>query len=485
MHIDDTVFDLREKLDDKLFNSQELAQHYIDRINKYNPKLNSVITTTFESAQKKAQEFDHQNKKTKSLLAGIPILHKDVFCTTGIKTSCGSKMLDNFISPYNATVVEKCNQNDLITLGKTNLDEFCMGSSNESSYYGPAKNPWNLKYTPGGSSGGSAAAVAARLIPFATGTDTGGSIRQPASFCGITGVKPTYGRVSRYGMVAYASSLDQGGVLARSAEEASALLQVISGHDPKDSTSVEKPIFSNIDTNFNLKGLKIGLPAEFFSKELDPKIKSTLLHAVKQYEALGAEIIDISLPNIKLALPAYYIIAPAEASANFSRYDGVRYGYRCDKPVDLMDLYERSRSEGFGEEVKRRILVGSYVLSSGYYDAYYIKAQKIRRLISNDFQSAFKKCDIIASPVTPTTAFKLGEKNNNPIEMYLSDIYTIPVNLAGLPALSHPAGFVKDMPVGLQLIANHFDETTMLSVAHQFQSATDWHIQQPKAYEGR
>jgi aspartyl-tRNA(Asn)/glutamyl-tRNA(Gln) amidotransferase subunit A len=393
-------------------------------------------------------------------------------------------MLDNFISPYSATVVEKCEENEIITLGKTNLDEFCMGSSNESSFYGNVKNPWNLKCTPGGSSGGSAAAVAARLAPFATGTDTGGSIRQPAAYCGITGVKPTYGRVSRFGMVAYASSLDQGGVLARSAEEASALLQAMSGHDPKDSTSVNKPIFEKNEDYTNLKGLKIGLPKEFFSKDLNPQMKQTLMHAVKQYEALGATIVDISLPNIELALPAYYIIAPAEASANLSRYDGVRYGYRCDKPADLMDLYERSRSEGFGDEVKRRILVGSYVLSSGYYDDYYIKAQKIRRLVSNDFQAAFKQCDIIASPVTPTTAFKLGEKSNDPIEMYLSDIYTIPVNLAGLPALSHPAGFIKEMPVGLQLIANHFEETKMLSVAHLFQSATDWHIQQPTAFEG-
>ncbi|MFT6834658.1 MAG: aspartyl-tRNA(Asn)/glutamyl-tRNA(Gln) amidotransferase subunit A [Francisellaceae bacterium] len=485
MHIDDTIFNLRKKLDDKQFSTTELVEHYIDRIKQYNPKLNAVITPTFDSAIKQAKKTDQSNNKPQGLLSGIPILHKDIFCTKGVRTSCGSKYLDNFISPYDATLVEKSNKHNLIMLGKTNLDEFCMGSSTETSYYGRTANPWNLKCTPGGSSGGSAAAVAARLAPFATGTDTGGSIRQPASFCGITGVKPTYGRVSRFGMVAYASSLDQGGVLARSAEEASALLQALSGHDPKDSTSLNKEVFSNLDRKLNLKGTKIGMPKEFFSNDLNPEIKKVLEHAIKQYENLGAEIVDISLPNIKLALPAYYIIAPAEASANLSRYDGVRYGYRCKNPVDLMDLYERSRSESFGDEVKRRILVGAYVLSSGYYDAYYLKAQKIRRLISNDFQSAFKKCDVIASPVTPTTAFKLGTKTNDPTEMYLSDIYTIPVNLAGLPALSQPAGFLKGMPVGLQLIANHYEETKMLSIAHQYQLVTDWHIQQPTAYEGK
>jgi aspartyl-tRNA(Asn)/glutamyl-tRNA(Gln) amidotransferase subunit A len=393
-------------------------------------------------------------------------------------------MLDNFIAPYNATVVEKFNQAGAVMLGKLNMDEFAMGSSNETSFYGAVKNPWDINMVPGGSSGGSAAAVSARLAVCATGTDTGGSIRQPAALCGITGLKPTYGRVSRYGMIAYASSLDQGGPMARSAEDAAILLQTMAGFDKKDSTSVDIPVPNYCSgLNNSIDGLKIGLPKEFFGEGLNNDVAATLETAINEYRKLGAEIIEISMPNLKLAIPAYYVIAPAECSANLSRFDGVRYGYRCENPVDLTDLYTRSRGEGFGKEVKRRILMGTYALSTGYYDAYYLKAQKIRRLISEDFKSCLAKVDVIMGPVTPTTAFGIGEKLDDPIEMYLSDIYTIAVNLAGLPAMSIPAGFIDGMPVGLQIIGNYFAEDRLLNIAHQYQQVTDWHQHTPKCFK--
>ncbi|MCG8672892.1 MAG: Asp-tRNA(Asn)/Glu-tRNA(Gln) amidotransferase subunit GatA, partial [Pseudomonadales bacterium] len=410
---------------------------------------------------------------------------KDIFCTQGVKTSCGSKMLDNFIAPYDATVVEKLSAAGTISLGKTNMDEFAMGSSNETSFYGPAKNPWNTEYVPGGSSGGSAAAVAARLAPAATGTDTGGSIRQPASLCGITGLKPTYGRVSRWGMIAFASSLDQGGPMTQTAEDAALMLKAMAGFDQRDSTSIDQPVPDySAAINNDIAGLKIGLPTEFFQEGLDDDVKAVIDAAIKQYEALGATVKEVSLPNTHLAVPAYYVIAPAEASSNLSRFDGVRFGYRCEGPADLTDLYERSRGEGFGEEVKRRILVGTYALSAGYYDAYYLKAQKVRRLIKDDYDKAFQDVDVIMGPTAPTPGFKIGEKSEDPVSMYLSDIYTIAVNLAGLPALTVPAGFANGLPVGLQIIGKHFDESKLLNVGHRFQLETDWHQQLPENFKG-
>ncbi|KAG1661950.1 Glutamyl-tRNA(Gln) amidotransferase subunit A [Nymphon striatum] len=392
-------------------------------------------------------------------------------------------MLDNFIAPYNATVVEKLKSIGMPMLGKTNMDEFAMGSSNENSYYGAVKNPWDLDRVPGGSSGGSAAAVAAKLAPIATGTDTGGSIRQPASLTGITGIKPTYGRVSRYGMIAYASSLDQGGVFASSAADSALLLQAMSGFDEKDSTSVDLPVPDLSKTlDDSLQGLKIGLPKEYFEEGLNSEVAKVIESAIEEYKKLGAEIVEVSLPNTHLAIPAYYVIAPAEASSNLSRFDGVRYGYRCEDPVDLTDMYMRSRGDAFGREVKRRIMTGTYALSAGYYDAYYLKAQKIRRLISEDFKNVFEKVDVIMGPVAPETAFKIGEKSDDPISMYLSDIYTIALNLAGLPGMSVPAGFANGMPVGLQIIGDAFTEGKMLNVAHQYQQATDWHKQMPSKY---
>jgi aspartyl-tRNA(Asn)/glutamyl-tRNA(Gln) amidotransferase subunit A len=393
-------------------------------------------------------------------------------------------MLDNFIAPYDATVVEKMKAAGVVSLGKTNMDEFAMGSSNETSYYGPVKNPWDLGSVPGGSSGGSAAAVAARLLPGVTGTDTGGSIRQPAALCGISGLKPTYGRVSRYGMIAFASSLDQGGPMARSAEDLAMLLNAMAGFDPRDSTSVEHLVPDYTDgLGASIKGLKIGLPKEYFGEGLDPEVAKVIEAAVDEYRRLGAEVQEISLPNTKLAVPAYYVIAPAEASSNLSRYDGVRFGYRCENPQDLEDLYKRSRGEGFGEEVKRRILVGTYGLSAGYYDAYYLKAQQIRRLIRDDFIQALDEVDVIMGPVTPSVAFRFGEKGDDPVQMYLSDVYTIAVNLAGVPAMSIPAGFAKGLPVGLQLIGGYFDEARLLNVGHKFQQVTDWHRAVPKGFE--
>ncbi len=479
-----TLTELSLGLRSGAFSSVELTQTFLQRISQHQD-LNAYITVTEELALQQALAADVRLANgTADCLTGIPIAQKDIFCTLDVKTTCGSKMLDNFIAPYNATVVEKLNQSGAVMLGKLNMDEFAMGSSNETSYYGAVKNPWNITTVPGGSSGGSAAAVAARLAVCATGTDTGGSIRQPAALCGITGLKPTYGRVSRYGMIAYASSLDQGGPMTRSAEDAAIVLQTMAGFDAKDSTSVDLPVPNySAELNNSLAGLKIGLPKEFFSDGLNSDVAAVLATAIDEYRKLGAEIIDISMPNLKLAIPAYYVIAPAECSANLSRFDGVRYGYRCENPKDLTDLYTRSRGEGFGKEVKRRILMGTYALSTGYYDAYYLKAQKIRRLISDDFKNALAKVDVIMGPVTPTTAFGIGEKMDDPIEMYLSDIYTIAINLAGVPAMSIPAGFVAGMPVGLQLIGSYFAEDRLLNIAHQYQQVTDWHQQTPNGFE--
>jgi aspartyl-tRNA(Asn)/glutamyl-tRNA(Gln) amidotransferase subunit A len=466
------------------FSSRELTQVFLDRI-KQHSELNAYITVTEEIALRNAEAADARIAKgDATLLTGIPIAQKDIFCTEGVKTSCGSKILDNFIAPYDATVVAKLNQAGAVMLGKLNMDEFAMGSSSETSFYGVVKNPWDITVVPGGSSGGSAAAVAARLAVAATGTDTGGSIRQPAAHCGITGLKPTYGRVSRYGMIAYASSLDQGGPMAHSAEDAAILLQAMAGFDDKDSTCVDLPVPDyTAGLNESLKGLKIGLPREFFGEGLNGDVASAIEAAVNEYRKLGAEIQDVSIPDLDLAIPAYYVIAPAECSANLSRFDGVRFGYRCKNPVDLTDLYTRSRGEGFGKEVKRRILMGTYALSAGYYDAYYIKAQKVRRLISEDFKRALSEVDVLMGPVTPTTAFAIGEKMGNPVEMYLSDIYTIAINLAGLPAMSVPAGFVDGKPVGLQIIGNYFAEAKLLNIAHRYQQVTDWHLRTPQDLE--
>ena len=467
------------------FTSVELTQHYLDRIKTHNDEINAFITICEDTALEQARAADIQlQQKTAGKLTGIPLAHKDIFCTQGIRTSCASKMLDNFISPYDATVVEKINTAGMVTLGKTNMDEFAMGSSNETSFYGPVKNPWDTDRVPGGSSGGSAAAMAARLAPIATGTDTGGSIRQPAALCNLTGLKPTYGRISRYGMIAFASSLDQAGPMAHSAEDAALLLNVMAGFDERDSTSVDRDVPDYSTTlNDSLEGLRIGLPKEFFSDDLDPQIATVIDTAIKHYESLGATVKEITLPNSGLSVPTYYVVAPAECSSNLSRMDGVRFGHRCDNPKDLDDLYNRSRGEGFGEEVKRRIMIGTYALSAGYYDAYYLKAQQCRRLISDDFKQAFNEVDVIMSPTAPTTAFKTGEKTDDPVAMYLADIYTISTNLAGLPGMSIPAGFVNGLPVGLQLIGNYFDEARLLNIAHKYQQETDWHKQTPENFQ--
>ena len=476
-----TLVELSQGLANGDFSSVELTQTLLDRILAEDGRYNSFITITAEQALEQAKAADARIAAgNATALTGLPLAHKDIFCTEGVRTSCGSRMLDNFVAPYNATVIEAFNAAGAVSLGKTNMDEFAMGSSNESSFYGPALNPWDLERVPGGSSGGSATAVAARLVPGVTGTDTGGSIRQPAALTGITGIKPTYGRVSRYGMVAFASSLDQGGPMAHTAEDCALMLQAMAGFDPKDSTSINREVDdyrANLDKP--LDGLKIGLPKEYFSDEVDPEIAQAVQAAIKQYEALGATVKEISLPNTELCIPAYYIIAPAEASSNLSRYDGVRYGYRCDNPADLEDLYKRTRGEGFGDEVKRRIMIGTYALSAGYYDAYYLKAQRIRRLIQQDFVAAFNEVDVIMGPTTPHPAFKLGEKTNDPVAMYLEDIFTISVNLAGLPGMSIPCGLAQGLPVGLQLIGNYFDEARLLNIAHRFQQATDWHTQAP------
>jgi len=480
-----TLAQLSIALESKKISSEELTRLYIERCNKHNNSLNCFITITEEEALKKARQADKKRASGDyNLLTGIPIAQKDIFCTNGTRTTCGSKMLDNFVAPYDATLIKKMNDAGLIMLGKTNMDEFAMGSSNETSFYGPVKNPWDDCRVPGGSSGGSASAVAARLSPAATGTDTGGSIRQPSSFCGITGLKPTYGRVSRYGMVAFASSLDQGGPMTQTAEDAALIMNIIAGFDEHDSTSTEKPIDNYTEKlNNSIKGLKIGLPKQYFDESLDNNVAEVIENGLKELEKLGAKCVDVELPHTELSIPAYYVVAPAECSSNLSRYDGVRFGHRCKEPKDLSDLYCRSRQEGFGKEVKRRIMTGTYVLSAGYYDAYYIKAQKIRQIISNDFQNVFKNVDIIAGPTTTGVAFKLNEKLNDPISMYLSDLYTVSVNLAGLPAISVPSGFINKLPVGMQLIGNYFQESLLMNVAHQYQKVTDWHQKIPQAYE--
>ncbi len=477
-----TIKQLQQGLAEKQFSSVEITQDYLNKINQHNTDINCFISVTDELALQQAVVADIALAKgTGSVLTGIPIAHKDIFCTDGVKTSCASKMLDNFIAPYNATVIEKFNRSGTVMLGKTNMDEFAMGSSNENSYYGSVANPWDFSRVPGGSSGGSAAAVAARLAPGATGTDTGGSIRQPAALCGITGIKPTYGRVSRYGIVAFGSSLEQAGPFAHTAEDCALLLQSMSGFDPRDSTSVDQPV-PNFSDNLNndIAGLKIGLPKEFFADGLNPDVAKVIESAIAEFRKLGAEIVDISLPNMGLSIPVYYVVAPAECSSNLSRMDGVRFGHQCENPVDLEDLYKRSRSEGFGEEVKRRIMIGTYALSAGYYDAYYLKAQQLRRLIKQDYVKAFEQVDVILCPTTPEIAFKRGEKIGDPVSMYLQDIYTLSLNLAGLPGMSIPAGFSQSMPVGFQLIGNYFEESRILNAAHKFQQATDWHLQVPE-----
>tara|TARA_R110000868_G_scaffold8205_9_gene42872 strand:+ start:48637 stop:50091 length:1455 start_codon:yes stop_codon:yes gene_type:complete len=480
-----TIAELSSMLHSKKITSVELTEHFLQRIKQHDGELNSFVTVTDELAMQQAKAADAQFADgSAGPLTGIPFAHKDIFCTDGVKTTCGSKMLDNFIAPYDATVTEKLKAAGMVMLGKTNMDEFAMGSSNETSYYGPVKNPWDTKKVPGGSSGGAVASVAAGLAPCSTGTDTGGSIRQPAAYTALTGIKPTYGRVSRWGMIAFASSLDQAGPIAHTAEDAAMLLNAMSGFDEKDSTSVEEPVPDfTAALNDSLEGVKIGLPKEYFSDQLNPDIAALVKTAATELEKLGATLHEISLPNCELAIPAYYVVAPTECSANLSRYDGVRYGYRCDDPKDLTDLYKRSRGEGFGKEVKRRLMIGTYVSSAGYYDAYYLQAQKLRRLIRNDFVEAFKKVDIILGPTAPDTAFNIGEKNDDPISMYLSDVYTAATNLAGLPGMSSPCGFIEGMPVGLQLTGNYFDESRMLNVAHQYQKVTDFHQQCPKEFK--
>ena len=480
-----TIAQLAAGLRNGDFSSEELTRACLERVAKHDNTLNSFITVSETEALQQARQADQRLKAGNgTTLTGIPVAQKDIFCTNGVLTTCGSRMLENFVAPYNATVIDKFNAAGAVMLGKTNMDEFAMGSSNETSYYGPVRNPWNAETVPGGSSGGSAAAVAARLVPAASGTDTGGSIRQPAALCGITGLKPTYGRVSRYGMIAFASSLDQGGPLAQTAEDAAILLNTMAGFDSRDSTSIDEAVPDYTATlNDAIKGLKIGLPKEYFDAGLDAAVGEKVETAIEEYKKLGAEIVEISLPNSHLAVPAYYVVAPAECSSNLSRYDGVRFGHRCEAPTDLEDLYKRSRGEGFGPEVKRRIMIGTYALSAGYYDAYYLKAQKVRRLISEDFKQAFEQVDVIMGPTSPSVAFKLGEKKDDPITMYLSDIYTIAANLAGLPGISIPAGFVNDLPVGLQIIGNYFAEARLLNVAHQYQQVSDWHTRTPAGFE--
>ena len=480
MH-DKSVAQLIAGLRAKQFTSVELSRCFLDRIAALDPGYNSFITVDETAVLAAAAAADERIAAGEAAtLTGIPIAHKDIFCTNGIRTSCGSRMLDNFVPPYDATLIDKFNREGAVILGKTNMDEFAMGSSSESSYYGPVRNPWDSSLVPGGSSGGSAAAVAALLAPAATGTDTGGSIRQPAAFCGITGIKPTYGRVSRLGMVAFASSLDQAGPMAHSAEDCALLLNSMAGYDPLDSTSSELPAEDyTARLGDSLQGLRIGLPKEYFGEGLQAGTARRIEQALKEFEAQGATLVEVSLPHSHLTIPTYYVIAPAEASTNLSRFDGVRYGHRCSDPIDLHDLYTRTREEGFGAEVKRRILIGTYALSAGYYDAYYKKAQQVRRLIKQDFTACFEQVDIIAGPTTPGPAFALGAKSDDPVAMYLEDIYTLAVNLAGLPGMSIPAGFVDGKPVGLQLIGRHFGESQLLNVAHRYQLATDWHQQRP------
>lgn len=484
MH-NNTIVELLAALKSGEFSSKELTRHYIERIKVLDSLYNAFITPLEEQALQAAEQADADRARGKELpLGGIPIAHKDIFCTRGIKSTCGSRMLDNFISPYDATVVENLTAAGAILIGKTNMDEFAMGSSSETSFYGPVKNPWDLERVPGGSSGGSATAVAARMCAGATGTDTGGSIRQPASLCGISGLKPTYGRVSRWGMVAFASSLDQAGPMTQTAADAALMLNAMAGHDAKDSTSIIDPVPDySARLNDKICGIKLGLCKEYFEDGLDANVQQCVMDAVLVLEKMGARISEVSLPNTRQSVPAYYVIAPAECSANLARYDGVRFGHRCENPVDLGDLYRRSRSEGFGAEVKRRIMVGTFALSAGYYDAYYRKAQQIRRLIKNDFVNVFEEVDMIIGPIAPSTAFRLGEKIGDPVTMYLQDIFTIASNLAGLPAASFPAGFVDGLPVGIQVIGNYLDEASILQLGHQFQLQTDWHKRTPASAE--
>ena len=479
---------LADGLAQKKFSSVELTQHFLERIARFDKAsaggLNSFITVTPELALTQAAAADASLASGNGhALTGLPLAQKDIFCSQGVRTSCGSKMLDSFISPYNAEVITRCNNAGLVMLGKTNMDEFAMGSSNETSFYGNVQNPWDTSRVPGGSSGGSAAAVAARLAPAATGTDTGGSIRQPAALCNLTGLKPSYGRISRWGMIAFASSLDQAGPMTQSAEDAALLLQVMAGHDAKDSTSIDHPVDDyRASLNDSLKGLRIGLPKQFFGEGLNPEIATLIEAAIAELKMLGATVVEVDLPNSGLSVPAYYVIAPAECSSNLSRFDGVRFGHRCENPIDLEDLYKRSRAEGFGEEVRRRVMIGTYALSAGYYDAYYLQAQRVRRLIKQDFDQAFTQCDVILGPTAPEVAFALGAKKADPVSMYLQDIYTIATNLAGLPGMSIPAGFSQGLPVGLQLIGPYWSEAKLLNVAHRYQGVTDWHTRIPAAF---
>ncbi len=481
----DTVADIAAGLAAGAFSSAEITHSYLDRIDAHDGSINAFITMCPEHALNAAHAIDTARAKGEQLplLAGVPFAHKDIFCTRGVRTSCGSRMLENFVAPYDATVVRQMREAGMIMLGKTNMDEFAMGSSNETSYYGATRNPWDVERVPGGSSGGSAAAVAAGFVPAATATDTGGSIRLPAAYCGISGIKPTYGRVSRYGMVAFASSLDQGGPMATTAADLALLMNVMHGFDPFDSTSIERQAEDFTATlAAPLQGLRAGIPREFFTSDLRPEVAAALQSAQTILAQAGVSCVDVELPSLKLAIPAYYIICSAECSSNLSRYDGVRYGYRCEDPLDLMDLYCRSRAEGFGAEVKRRILIGTFALSSGYYDAYYRKAQQLRRLIHDDFQRVFAEVDVILGPTAPDIAFRVGEKSADPVAMYLVDIYTTAANLAGLPALSIPSGIVEEMPVGLQIIGDHFGEQRLLQTAHHYQQATDWHRRRPTQF---
>ena len=476
-----SVIEISRGLEQGDYSSVEITSEYLERIKHHNPALNCFISVTEDLALQQAKTADAARAKgVVPPLTGVPLAHKDLWCTNGVLTSCGSHILDNFIAPYDATVVDRLKAAGTVMLGKTNMDEFAMGSSNENSYFGHVANPWDPKRVPGGSSGGSGAAVAAGLTPAATGTDTGGSIRQPAAFCGVTGIKPTYGRVSRYGMIAFGSSLDQGGPFAQSAADCALLLQSMAGFDPLDSTSAEQPV-PDFSAHFSdgVAGLKIGVPREYFTDSLDQRIATVIQDAAKELSKLGAKIIDVSLPNTHLSIPVYYVIAMAECSSNLSRMDGVRFGRRCENPADLEDLYKRSRGEGFGEEVKRRILVGTFALSAGYYDAYYLKAQQLRRMIKNDFEAVFEQVDLILGPTTPEVAFEIGANTDDPVSMYLQDIFTISLNLAGLPGMSLPAGFVDGLPVGMQLIGNYFDEARLLGAAHRFQQSTDWHLREP------
>jgi len=479
--INSSLKDLAALLAGKKISSLELTREFLARIGRFNPVINAYVTLDEEKTLAQARAADARIAKGEAgPLTGIPLAQKDIFCAKGWTTTCGSKMLENFVAPYDAHIIEQFDRAGAVNLGKTNMDEFAMGSSNETSYFGKVKNPWDKERVPGGSSGGSAAAVAARLCAAATGTDTGGSIRQPASLCGLSGLKPTYGVCSRYGMIAFASSLDQAGPMAKSAEDLALMMNVMAGFDERDSTSLQrdKEDYTR-DLGKPLAGLRIGLPKEYFAEGLNAGVAKVVEDAIAEYRRLGAETVEITLPNTRLSIPVYYVLAPAEASSNLARFDGVRYGYRAPEYTDLLDMYGKTRAQGFGEEVKRRIMIGTYVLSAGYYDAYYLKAQKIRRLIAQDFTEAFKQCDVIMGPAAPGTAFKVGEKTADPVSMYLEDLYTIAVNLAGLPGMSIPAGFSNGLPVGLQIIGNYFDEARMLGVGHQYQQATDWHTRMP------